>query len=394
MATPTKTLNDIIEAGYTYPEYVETAQQTVINSWFGDRIVCDDDKFPVYFNRVLARDYNRYTQLLRIEPGVSQFDWLVQHYTETLRQTSDTDTHNATKNTLGTLAGSDTHTTTTHDESTGNLTGTTTASGEYEDNSTGSHTDNDTFSQTRTPNLTTTDNRQIDTTGSRNVTEDGGYTDTGSTGGTHSGTSNTIAANKTANKQAPMSIQSATTGGVSGTTSGGSAKLADFDWTYASAVQQNDVDSTVTDSSQDTGTSSLQHDIDRTEDTTTSGNETHSGTVTNTGNETLASTDGKTGSTTGHAEGTNSQSVNNTQGSTTERDITSSLTDTLNHTTSGEETTTATKNATGEEKLISTGRSTAPAQILDDARIYIQSSSAWEWFSGQLEKCFLGVYEI
>lgn len=43
---------------------------------------------------------------------------------------------------------------------------------------------------------------------------------------------------------------------------------------------------------------------------------------------------------------------------------------------------------------IYTGRSGSPAEMLEKARQYIESTSAWEWFRVQLEPCFIGVYDI
>lgn len=43
---------------------------------------------------------------------------------------------------------------------------------------------------------------------------------------------------------------------------------------------------------------------------------------------------------------------------------------------------------------IYTGRGGAPAELLEKAKAYIETTSAWEWFSEQLEPCFMGVYDI
>ena len=59
-----------------------------IKAWFGYRRVCtiNPEKFLVFFHRTLRNDHERYHQLLRIEPGVAEYDWLVQQYHE--RQTT------------------------------------------------------------------------------------------------------------------------------------------------------------------------------------------------------------------------------------------------------------------------------------------------------------------
>lgn len=67
----------------TFPETVDDALKQTIYDWFQFRPVCDDDRFNVYFNRVLNRDIGRYNELLRIQPGISNYDWLVTKYQET-----------------------------------------------------------------------------------------------------------------------------------------------------------------------------------------------------------------------------------------------------------------------------------------------------------------------
>ena len=72
--------------------------------------------------RVLERDYPRYNQLLRIEPGVSQYDWLVQRYLEAqTRATKDGDTtltHNVGVADTGTITEVDDTTHTIEDDGT------------------------------------------------------------------------------------------------------------------------------------------------------------------------------------------------------------------------------------------------------------------------------------
>lgn len=87
-----KTFADIISEGYTYPDIIPDDLQAVIYDWYKYRNVCDDEKFGDFFTRLLYRDYNQYDQLLRIEAGVSQYDWLVTKYHELQRQTTGTET--------------------------------------------------------------------------------------------------------------------------------------------------------------------------------------------------------------------------------------------------------------------------------------------------------------
>lgn len=79
-----KKFMEIIEEGYSFPEEIDDPTQEAIISWFYDRRVCDNEKFERFFNRELLLRYPQYVQLLRIDPTVSGFDWLVTDYTERL----------------------------------------------------------------------------------------------------------------------------------------------------------------------------------------------------------------------------------------------------------------------------------------------------------------------
>lgn len=95
---------------------IDDSLKETINDWFQYREVCDDDKFPVYFRRVLNRDYARYSQLLRLEPGVAEYDWLVEIYNE-FKSQSITDSKNSSTKNLTTNYGEVIKTDTTKDHS-------------------------------------------------------------------------------------------------------------------------------------------------------------------------------------------------------------------------------------------------------------------------------------
>ena len=76
-----KTYAQIVDQ-ITFPETVDAALQQTIFDWFQFREVADDYKFPFWFVRLLNRDISQYNQLLRIEPGISSYDWLVSKYRE------------------------------------------------------------------------------------------------------------------------------------------------------------------------------------------------------------------------------------------------------------------------------------------------------------------------
>ena len=80
-----KTFKEILEEvgeDNLYPEKVDDATRKLVYDWFQYRKVCDNEKFPLFFNRRISHEYDRYQQLLRIEPGVSKYDWLVSEYKE------------------------------------------------------------------------------------------------------------------------------------------------------------------------------------------------------------------------------------------------------------------------------------------------------------------------
>lgn len=91
----------------TFPTTLDEATKATIFDWFQYREVCDDDKFNTFFNRTLVRDLPQYEQLLRIEPGVAEYDWLVEEYLESQRthtgSNSDTLSGNVTTDRSGTV---------------------------------------------------------------------------------------------------------------------------------------------------------------------------------------------------------------------------------------------------------------------------------------------------
>lgn len=104
-----KTFQEIIDETpllYTGTDVAnDTATQSVILDWFQYRRVVSNTKFATYFRRVLNRDYSRYVQLLRIEPGkegdsgITNYDWLVTNYAESLT-TSTGNTDNVKSGTI------------------------------------------------------------------------------------------------------------------------------------------------------------------------------------------------------------------------------------------------------------------------------------------------------
>ena len=67
-----------------FPEDVDDPLRETIKNWYHYRRLCvmNPEMFILFFQRTLSEHYLRYRELLRIEPGISKFDWLVQNYRE------------------------------------------------------------------------------------------------------------------------------------------------------------------------------------------------------------------------------------------------------------------------------------------------------------------------
>lgn len=117
----TMTFSEMIEkTPNLYPSNIDEGLRSTIFDWFQFRNVVDDTKFPVFFRRTLNDYYSTYNQLLRVEPGIAQYDWMVESYlerqvvvnatkTETLTSENEgTNSSTRTDNTTQTNTGSDT----------------------------------------------------------------------------------------------------------------------------------------------------------------------------------------------------------------------------------------------------------------------------------------------
>ena len=79
-----QTFQQILNDGYTFPAIIDETTQELITEWFKNRHVADNSKFITWFNRSLNLNYPYYRQLLRIDPTVSEYDWLIENYKENL----------------------------------------------------------------------------------------------------------------------------------------------------------------------------------------------------------------------------------------------------------------------------------------------------------------------
>lgn len=337
------------------------ADKEAINSWFDARNVVDNDKFVVFFQRVLVRDYGRYRELLRTQPDISKFDWLVQQYMESQTYEKGINTNETTGSTS----------TTGSTESTSNGTSSATRQGNETAIYNGTGTSNDTTSDT--VNHTTT-NSGTDTTSHTASESREGSTSVEASGSDSTETDghNNV---KGLTRESPMSISYGSGGAHIDRESGNTGAL---EWEYPSAQSETDTrdnsDSTTTYGRKDE-TETTDSVSQEAQDTTT-----HGHIIT------------EAGSTSGSRQGTTTDQHSNTVNHN----------DTDTGTTTGSNTSESTSNGTSSTSTngsnqhltqhVNTGRSVDTATLLSQAQAYIMNSSAFEWLYKQLDVCFMGVY--
>lgn len=327
----TMTFSEFIATGYEYPEIITEDLQQTIFDWFQFRHICDDEKFGVFFTRLLEKDFEQYNQLLRIEPGIAQYDWLVSSYKELQRE--DLDSRTVTINGESTESGSDSNTETRNleDETTYN----TQVSGT-------SSRDND---ATRT----------VQETIARDDTVTSSKTDITDTDTTDQLSSNS----KNATRSLPMSTAAL---GVDQQT----GDLASLDWSTASAQSET--------SGKENRTGTVDTEVTSTGTDTLDSDTTRSVTEINDG---------------GYSD---TEQTNKTGTDTTERTGTITNARTLSNSKTNESATSSA--GTGRTRVVETGRNNQIALMLDNASKFIKKSSAWQWLADQLETVFIGVYDI
>lgn len=294
-------------------------------------------------------------QNLRIEAGVSDYDWLVQDYRE--RQTYTHTIGEDSKDISNTGSESDGGTIT--DEFTRHNTGTQT--NVRDDDRTVTRDTADTSS--KTDNLTISKGGTVETLHSGTITDNETHSIT--TGGSTSDTTD----EKTLEKTNPMSASY-----PSGQQASGS-----LDWQYPSGQREVYTTDTGSSSGTDSGTSQnarsldygtmLTNDLQDTHAGTQSGSQTHTGTIDYADDETRTRTD------------------NLTQTGENERTIATTKTSTGSSETTGNDE---------RETLLQdvyTGRNYDVATLLKKAVNYIWTTDAWEELRKSLELCFLSVYD-
>lgn len=237
------TFSEMVTATPTlYPEQIDDALQGTIFDWFQYRNVVDNNKFPSFFKRILNRDYDRYTQLLRVQPGIAEYDWFVENYLE--RQTTGTTTdkqtnensvtgssestrtdnltegvQRATHNSV-TNGGTDIVDTSSKNEGSSNVTnsGTDTVTNTGENTTTNSGTDTTTSTNTNTVDR--------DTTGSRTYAGTETNTRTGNETDTRAISKGAVSTTRTMENNQTKRTQTTNTGTETGSTDSGTATAA------------------------------------------------------------------------------------------------------------------------------------------------------------------------
>lgn len=426
------------------------------HDWYDNRLVNDDDMFPTYFKRNIVKYWYQYDQLCRVQPEVigTTYDWLVEDYTaaitsikgslknsgqDTTHSTGETtnfsngttngyseDTHednhtgsdtqtrtpNLTTDTTVTKEGSEKTSKSGNDTDTSTYGKTTTKTGD-EVHSYGAngivdtraiegsyieHTHHDTSDNTNNDETTTTSGHtdHKDAAKAMPMTQNGGITQNAAGGdGVDSFTVHFNNAPSNIGESNDHSHESVTVkGGPKVTHSGNEATEhrygmhLDADGHTVQDVPNDNYKETNTKKGQETttydavkdtegGKDSVQHDYnsastlefkDRSDKTITK--------ETGTDENKTDYASGTNGSSSGHT----SQTTENNGGGTNENTVTA---------TKG-----TAQDTTNETKAESNGRHRAPAEILENAVTYIESTNAWAWMQDKLEPCFFGIWEL
>lgn len=352
-----RTFREIREATpdiYPTIEGLDDAFKKSVNLWFDTREVSDNDLFARFFQRILYRDFGQYMELLRIEPGIAHYDWLVQSYREAMETRDSDSTETATSEKSGTSTSTSTDARTENRTLTDALTLTTVTDESSSDDT------------TRTDNLT-------DRYGGADTTVHGHSVSTSDTssstaGGSDSTTDTTEGTTRSLEKIAPQSISY----------SSSQDSHDALDWAYPSGQREEGADTE----------STSQTTYGRTDSTTGSSTTTHSGTDTYNRGTSLSHTGTQSTTTDSERDATVTQTHGGTQTTATTHGGT--LTD--SGSTSEEAESTTAKSGSDIIKSRETGRSVDIATLLDNATAFIVKSSAFEWIRERLEPAFMGIY--
>ena len=349
----TKTFRQIIDGGYQYPSSVDAATQATILDWYQYRHVTDDEKFGTYFSRVLNRDYHRYRQMLRIEPGikgdtgfVTNFDWMVSEYLEKMDEIEYNEGVSGT--------------------STDTESGTKSSTGSSEDS--GSDTLRKSGSDTTQYGKTSANTESVNTTTSKQ-----GKTDSSNA---------SEARNQGLARTAPMS-QSYTSAQMDANTD----KALNIDETSDSHGKFNGY--VIEEGNKTGGIHDLHRkfpDVNINNPSTTTDSYAANASIAKARDEGNTSTIGVNGSTSSDS-GSDSINYDTTDTTTHGKRTDTENSETVSNTKTG--STETTNEGSSTYKTRHSGRTQSPQELLEKAKAYIETTSAWEWLREQLDVCFM-----
>lgn len=381
----------------TYKEYVsqyEVGDNKVISDLTGDVLnqtiydwykyrylsFVDTDKFRDILRRTISVSLPRYEQLLRIEPGVSEYDWLVGVYRERqLKRKSDhaletsRGSDQVQSSGTNTDAGTITHTHGTISDLKGGVVSKS-HTGNIDDTRTGGHD----ISSVSGKNTTTYSPRV-----SKKTTNGG---DRQAWSGDQSLASNLPMSESYSKFIEPTDSESSATG------SGefyehAYQHMPALDWSAPSSQSQAGHREYVKDGSSVTESFIYDEGV-KGDVTVTEGDKTNPTTSKFTYNSEKNSRDFNDTEQTTY----NNLSNTRTRGNDTDgRDLTKTNQETTTK-TYGNINVSGNGNITDREQV--TGRNDDPAKILERASRFIKSTNAFEWLRHEIEPCFLGLYDI
>ena len=330
-----QTIINEVGAENVYPalDGLDDAFKNACSMWFASREVSSDQNFVRFFQRIIIRDFGQYKQLLRIEPNIASYDWLVQNYKESMTENTRNSSESTSEGIINTrtdnLANGQTKTITRdHDE-------------------------------TITNNLADANTRITTTTHGATVTTTA--TDTETAGGSDTRTGSNKSDTKQLSKENPMSISYS--GGIDiSHLTGHTGNLLDWEYPSGQSESASEDESTDTTNYGRTNTRALDS------------------VVSNGGEDEIVDENSgtKTGTVTKATDASDTETISGTNTGTVE--------------TVGSVSGTKTGNGTNVMKHIDTGRNIDISTLLNNATSFIINSSAWEWMRRRLEPCFMGIY--
>lgn len=351
----------------TVPSVLDDATATLIEEWFGNRYVTK--YFDRYFTRACNLNYAYYRQLLRIDPTISDFDWLVDNYLEI--QTNESGTDSETTSSERTLTNQN----------------------------------NEIYSESGSPTKVKTGSlskNYTNVTDTRNIT--------GSTTDTHSGSDETAYSGSEIGST--HSVSSSENAGRSTAFARNEPMNASYSYSSSSSVWQTSDSGSISLGDEGSTTISANFPTDGfirpviTNPSSTSDAATQSADFSENGTRSQTEYDGRADTTTYDSSftGTNQSSESYSHGTPDMTETYNSITETENlakeysksTSSAGSDDVNATKS--GENNLlrqsVAAGRNQNIAELLELAKRYIMGSRAWDFLRQQLEPCFLQMYAL